>query len=136
MNHLPIVLSPVDANQENVATSTNPLANTRSTTQETRSDHIDSTARAVHIDRLEKESGKHSCGLRSSNAEKVDSMLCVVDSTETVFALVNNTRWYLSSIGNVGNSNGPSTSIGIAIKALHLAIAAGRRQLIRQVAFW
>ena len=43
--------------------------------------------------------------------------------------MVDDAKWYLSSISNVGNSNGPSASVGITIEALNLALAAGRRQL-------
>jgi hypothetical protein len=72
-NHLPqhtIVSPPNDANQENVAPSADPLANVRSTARE---------ALAAHIDRSAKESGKRSRGPRSSDAEKVESLLCFVD---------------------------------------------------------
>ena len=118
-NHT-IVLPPNDANQENVAPSTYLLTNVRSTVQE---------ALASHIDRLTKQSGKRSCGLRSSNTKKIESLLCFVDGAEIVFALVNNAKRYLSFIGNVGNSNSPLLSVGIMIESLHLAMAAGRRQL-------
>ena len=57
------------------------------------------------------------------------SLLCFVDGAEIAFALVNDTKRYLSFIGNVGKSNGPSASVGVAIEALELAIVAGRRQL-------
>ena len=56
-------------------------------------------------------------------------MLCFVNGVEIAFALVNDAKQYLLSIGNVGNSNGSLASVGIAIEALHLAIVAGRRQL-------
>ena len=115
-----MVSPPVDANQKNVAPSTDPLANARSTARE---------ARAAHIDRSAKESSKRSRGPRSSDAEKVESLLCFVDGAETAFALVDDAKRYLSSIGNAKNSSGTSASLGIAVEALHLAITAGRRQL-------
>jgi hypothetical protein len=78
---------------------------------------------------LAKELGKHSYGSRSSNAKKVELLLCFVDCVEIVFALVNNAKRYLSFIGNVGNSDSSLLSVDIMIESLHLAIAAGRRQL-------
>ena len=118
-NHT-IVLPPNDANQENVAPSADALANVRSTARE---------ALAAHIDRSAKEPGKRSRGPRSSDAEKVESLLCFVDGAEIAFALVDDAKRYLLSIGNVGNSNGPLASVGIVIEALNHAINAGRRQL-------
>ena len=118
-NHT-IVLPPNDANQENVAPSADPLANVRSTARE---------ALAAHIDRSAKGSGKRSRGPKSSDAEKVESLLCFLDGAEIAFALVDDAKRYLSSISSVGNSNGPSASVDIAIEALNLALAAGRRQL-------
>ena len=56
-------------------------------------------------------------------------LLCFVDGTEIAFALVDNTKRYLSSISNVRNSNSLLVYVGIVIKALHLTIAAGKRQL-------
>ena len=118
-NHT-IVSPPNDANQENVAPSADVLANVRSTARE---------ALAAHIDRSAKEPGKRSRGPRSSDAEKVESLLCFIDGAEIAFALVDDAKRYLLSIGNVGNSNGPLASFGIVIEALNHAINAGRRQL-------
>jgi flagellar hook-length control protein FliK len=73
--------------------------------------------------------GKRSRGPQNSDAEKVALLLYFVDGGEIAFALVNTATRYLSSISNVGNSNGPSASVDIAIEALNLALAAGRRQL-------
>jgi hypothetical protein len=118
-NHT-IVSPPNDANQENVAPSADPLANVRSTARE---------ALAAHIDRSAKGSGKRSRGPKSSDAEKVESLLCFLDGAEIAFTLVDNAKRYLSSISNVGNSNGLLASVDITIEALNLALAAGRRQL-------
>ena len=118
-NHT-VASPPSNTNQENLAPSADPLANVRSTARE---------ALAGHIDRSAKQSGKRSRGPRSSDAEKVESLLCFVDGAEIAFALVDDAKRYLSSISNVGNSNGPSASVDIAIEALNLALAAGRRQL-------
>ena len=46
-------------------------------------------------------------------------MLCFVDGTETAFTLVDGAKRYLSSIGNVENSDRPLASVGIAIAASH-----------------
>ena len=108
-NHM-IVLPPNDANKENVAPSANPLANVHSTARE---------ALAAHSNRLTKKPGKRSCCLRSSDAKKVESLLCFIDGTETAFALVDDATRHLSSIGNVGNSDGPSASVGIVIAVAH-----------------
>ena len=108
-NHT-IVSPPNYANQENVAPSTDPLANVRSTARE---------ALAAHFDILANEQGKRSRGPRSSDAEKVESVLCFIGGTETAFALVGDAKCYLSSIGNIRNSNRPTASVGIAITAAH-----------------
>ena len=92
-----IVLSSNGAKKEDVAYSTNPLANVRSNVRE---------ALAAHFDRFAQELGKRSRGLQSSDAEKVESFLCFVDGTETGFALVDDAKRHPLSIGNVGNSTG------------------------------
>ena len=56
-------------------------------------------------------------------------MLCFVDRANIVFALVNDAKQYLLSVGSVGNFDGLLVSVGIAIEVLHFAIDAGRRQL-------
>ena len=84
-NHV-IVPPPNDANQENVAPSADPLANVCSTAQEALADHIYRSA---------KQSGKRSCGLGSSNAEKIKLLLCLVDDAEIGFALVDDAKRYL-----------------------------------------
>ena len=99
-----------DTKQEDIVPSTILLANVCSTARE---------ALVVHSDRLTKESGKHSHSLRSSDADKVESLLCFIDGTDAAFALVNGAKRHLSSIGNVRNSDGPLATIGIAIAAAH-----------------
>ena len=58
--------------------------------------------RVAYIDGLAKETRKRSYGPRSSNAEKIKSLLCFVNSAETVFALANGVIQHLSSIVNLG----------------------------------
>ena len=81
-NHT-IVSPPNDANQENVAPSADPLANVRSTARD---------ALAAHIDRSAKEPGKRRRGPRSSDAEKVESLLCFIVGAEIAFALVDDAK--------------------------------------------
>ena len=106
-NHT-IVSPPNDANQENAAPSADPLANVRSTARE---------ALAAHIDRSAKGSGKRSRGPKSSDAEKVESLLCFLDGAEISFALVDDAKRYLSFISNVGNSKRTPTKLRGECKA-------------------
>ena len=61
------------------------------------------------------ETRKRSRGLRSSDAEKIESLLCFIDNSETAFALADDVIQYLSSIGN----------LGLAVEALRLVSSAG-----------
>ena len=115
--HCPAV---TPADQENVYSLADPLVNVHSTAR---------GARAAHIVGSAKEPGKRSRGPRNSDAEKIELLLSFVDRTETAFALTDNVKQYLSSIGNSGNSNSTPTSLGLVIEALKLVTSTDIQQL-------
>ena len=73
-----LALADAAADQENVDPLIDIIANVRSSVR---------GVRAAHIDWSAKEARKRSRGLRSSDAEKIESLLCFIDGRETVFAL-------------------------------------------------
>ena len=62
---------------------------------------------------------KRSCGLQSSDAEKIKSLLYFTNGVETVFALAANVIQYISSVGN----------LGLTVEALRLISFTGTHQL-------
>ena len=105
-----LALADAAADQENVDPSIDIIANVRSSARGVRAAHIDGSA---------KETRKRSRGPRSSDAEKIESLLCFIDGAETAFALADDVIQYLSSIGN----------LGLAVEALRLVTTTGTHQL-------
>jgi hypothetical protein len=85
-----LALADAAADQENVDPSIDIIANVRSSAR---------GVRAVHIDGSAKETRKRSRGPRSSDAEKIESLLCFIDGAETAFALANGPAWVRAGLG-------------------------------------
>ena len=109
------VVSPAD--QENVHPNVPPLAEALSNVRDDAR-----VARAAHIDRSAKETGKRKRGQRNSDAAMIEALLSHVDGTETAFQMAEDVVRYLSTIENA------PPSLGLAIEALKLATSAGRQQ--------
>ena len=110
------VVSPAD--QENVHPNVPPLAEALSNVRDDAR-----VARAAHIDRSAKETGKRKRGPRNSDAAKIEALLSHVDGAETAFQLAEDVVRYLSAIKNA------PPSLGLAIEALKLVASAGRQQV-------
>ena len=76
-----LALAVAAANQENVDPSIDIIANVCSSARGVRTSHIDGSA---------KEARKRNRGPQSSDAEKIELLLCFIDSAGTVFALAVN----------------------------------------------
>ena len=109
------IVSPAD--QENVHPNVAPpldaLANVRDAAR---------VAVAAHIDGSAKNVSKRKRGPRDSDAEKIESLLSLIDGAETAFQLVADVMRYLSAVEHA------PPSLGLAVEALKFATFAGKRQ--------
>ena len=109
------IVSPAD--QENVHPNVAPpldaLSNVRDAAR---------VAVAAHIDGSAKNVSKRKRGPRDSDAEKIESLLSLIDGAETAFQLVADVMRYLSAVEHA------PPSLGLAVEALKFVTFAGKRQ--------